>query len=420
MIKKKVLVYGSLDSLIIFLESPFKLEYEILALIAEDFDEIDSKSLNVGFELVSLRNVNQFAYKIIDGLVIVNDKNRRVSTNYFISQGVEPRKIILWNNQGIPEYFTIKESNGSDVIFMEGLQFHIRKQSDLEFAKQIRWQLLFQKQFYVTNPSQYEERLKSSYKRIKNINFNNPETFTEKIQWLKLYDSTPVKTRLADKYLVRQWVAEKIGDKYLIPLLGVWDKFDDIDFDALPNQFVLKCNHGSGMNIICRDKESFDRENAREKINAWMSLDYGALTYELHYNAIKKKIIAEKFLTNEKSSDANDYKLWCFDGHVEYVQVDRNRSTNHVQRFYSVDWEPLSFKIASHTMDAEILERPSTLEEMLNIARTLSAGFNIVRVDLYCVKDKIYFGEMTFTPLNGSVTWDPPYIDYHIGSLIKI
>ena len=108
MIKKKVLVYGSLDNLIIFLESPFRLEYEILALISEDFDGMDSKSLNVGFEIISLRNVNQFAYKVIDGIVITNDKNRRASINYFISQGVEPSKIILWNNKGIPEYFTVE------------------------------------------------------------------------------------------------------------------------------------------------------------------------------------------------------------------------------------------------------------------------------------------------------------------------
>ena len=252
------------------------------------------------------------------------------------------------------------------------------------------------------------------------LDLNNPQRFTEKIQWLNLYDSTPLKSQLADKYSVRSWIAEQIGDRYLIPLLGVWDDANGIDFDDLPNQFVLKCNHGSGMNIIVRDKKTFDRQAAREKINSWLAIDYSVLAIELHYTRIKPKIIAEKFISDGKSLDINDYKFWCFNGHVEYVQVDRARSTNHVQRFYSVDWKPLPFIIAGHTLDDKILKKPAKLKTMLNIAKKLSVGFSIVRVDLYCVADKIYFGEMTFTPLAGLVKWNPDDMDYRIGSLIRL
>lgn len=151
-----------------------------------------------------------------------------------------------------------------------------------------------------------------------------------------------------------------------------------------------------------------------------MSFDWGVISYELHYNAIKKKIIAEEFITDGKSLDINDYKFWCFDGHVEYIQVDKNRSTNHVQRFYSVDWRLLPFIIAEHTPDNQIAEKPATLDEMLNIAKTLSKGFSVVRVDLYCVGDRIYFGEMTFTPLTGYMKWSPDDTDCKIRSLVNL
>lgn len=423
MIKKRVLVYGSLDSLMKFLESPFSVEYEVFALISRDFEGIDTNRLNVSdIELVPLRSVYKFVYKLIDALVITENKNRQSTINYFISQGIEPQKIILWNEQGVPEFFLLQESDGTKVAFMEGLQFHISTQEESQFFNFIHCEMGNQKKFYSLKPSQYRDMLDIHYRQVtgRNVNWDAPETFTEKIQWLKIYDSTPLKTRLADKYLVRKWIAEMIGEEYLIPLLGVWNNFDEIDFDELPDQFVLKCNHGSGMNIIVHDRKNFSIQNAREKINAWMSMDFGAFMCELHYNDIKKKIIAEEFITDGKSVDINDYKFWCFDGRVEYVQVDRNRSTNHVQRFYTPSWEPLSFIIASHTLDNKIMEKPSSLEEMLHIAEKLSVGFSIVRVDLYCVEDKIYFGEMTFTPLSGYVRWNPEDTDYRIGFLIKL
>ena len=210
------------------------------------------------------------------------------------------------------------------------------------------------------DPRFYPDFLARTYQNItgKSFDFNNPQTFTEKLQWLKIFDATPIKSRLADKYLVRHWVADKIGDEYLIPLLGVWDDFDDIDFDELPDKFVLKCNHGSGMNIIVRDKKTFDKQQAREKINAWLAVDYATLFLEPHYTRIKRKIIAEKFMENENVTDINDYKFWCFNGHVECIQLDRNRSTNHVQNFYSVNWKPLPFIISGHKPDNKVATPP--------------------------------------------------------------
>lgn len=179
----------------------------------------------------------------------------------------------------------------------------------------------------------------------KPLDFNDLRTFTEKLQWLKIFDATPIKSRLADKYLVRNWVAEKIGQEYLIPLLGVWDDFDDIDFDDLPDQFVLKCNHGSGMNIIVRDKKTFDKQQAREKLNSWLAFDYGMSDgIELHYTRIDRKIIAEKYI-EEMNGGLLDYKFHCFNGTVKFIQTigDRDliKHTGH-QNFYNLKWNALA------------------------------------------------------------------------------
>ena len=253
--------------------------------------------------------------------MLTNKKTRQQDITFFFKQGIEPRKIILWNNQGVPEFFNAQDSNGVNVVFMEGLEFHIRKPEDEMLVRETHLRLQHQKQFYMTPPEYFPMILAQSYQQMhgKPLDWNNLQTWTEKMQWVKLYDNTPIKTRLADKFLVREWIAEKIGADYLIPLLGVWDNFDEIDFDALPNQFVLKCNHGSGMNIIVRDKKDFDIESAREKINAWLAIDYGALYIEPHYNNIPKKIIAEKFMTDNENFDLIDYKFLCFDGEVKYL-----------------------------------------------------------------------------------------------------
>ena len=192
------------------------------------------------------------------------------------------------------------------------------------------------------SPNNYEKELKNWYKRWmkKDLNLENPQTFNEKIQWLKLYDSTPIKTQLADKYLVRDYIKEKIGEEYLVPLLGAWDKFDDIDFDKLPDKFVLKCNHGSGWNIIVTDKNNFDRAEAKKKMDTWMQKNFAFCAgFELHYKNIKPKIIAEKFIEGEM----HDYRILCFNGEPKIVWDDKDvvDRTKHSRNIYDTEWNLL-------------------------------------------------------------------------------
>lgn len=420
--KKKVLVHGTPDSLQKFFSDAVSYDYDVVAVLSEEkiSIELDEKEL----EVFAPQTLPKLIYSLVDGIIITDAVTNNALIKTFLNLGTEPRKIILWNEQQGWGNLKLSDKDGTPVIYFCGLEFHIKNEDDAKFFNETVRQFQMNHRSKNTPPQFYPAVLAQNYQQRmgKPLDFNHLTTFTEKMQWIKIYDATPLKSRLADKYLVRRWVADKIGEKYLIPLLGVWNDFDDIDFDELPDQFVLKCNHGCGMNIIVRDKKTFDKRNAREKINAWLAVDYSGAwkTFELHYTRIKRKIIAEKFITDKKNIDVNDYKFWCFDGRVEFVQVDRNRSTGHLQKFYSTDWEPLAFIIGGHTPDNEIAEKPSTLKEMLNIAEKLSADFDIVRVDLYCVKDKIYFGEMTFTPLGGNIKWLPEGTDEYFGSLLTL
>lgn len=254
------------------------------------------------------------------------------------------------------------------------------------------------------------------------LDLDNPQTYNEKIQWMKLNDTTPLKTLLADKYAVRGWVKEKIGEQYLIPLLGAWDKFDDIDFNALPKKFALKCNHGSGYNVIVTDKSKLDLGLLRRRINTWMSEDYAFKSgFELQYSAIPRKIVAEKYIENN-DRDLFDYKFWCFDGKVKYIQFLSERYTNAngaQMAFYDRGWNKLNF-IVAHTLDDKTIKKPDNLESMIELAEKLSSGFNYVRVDFYDVNNKIYFGEMTFTPDSGQGKWEPEEMNLTIGRMIKL
>lgn len=256
--------------------------------------------------------------------------------------------------------------------------------------------------------NKYKLEIEDWFKEItkKSLNLKNPKTFNEKIQWLKLYDSTPLKTQLADKYLVRDWVKEKIGEEYLIPLLGVYDNFDEIDFDKLPNQFVIKCNHGCGYNIIVTDKSTLDKNEAKEKITKWMNEDFAFKNgLELHYSNIQRKIIIEEYIENA-NGDLYDYKFWCFNGNVEYIQFLSERNTNGLKMaFYDKNWNKQNF-VYSYPLDEKNIEKPNNLETMIELAEKLSKDFQHVRVDFYRLNNgKIYFGEMTFTSCSGTCKW---------------
>ena len=253
----------------------------------------------------------------------------------------------------------------------------------------------------------------------KTLDLQNPVTFNEKIQWMKLHDSTAEKTRLADKYLVRDFVSSNVGDEYLVPLLGVWDRFDDIDFDMLPDDFALKCNHGSGWNLICRDKKEIDWVYYRSKFNEWMNMNFAYLNGEYHYRDIPRKIIAEEYL--DMSDGVKDYRFFCFNGKAYQVWVDLYSGTpDHIRSIFDMDWQKLDIRCTWPDGGDALKDKPLSFELMRVIAEKLSEGFSFVRVDLFEIRGRIYVGELTFTPMNGTGKFDPPYWDKKLGDLITL
>jgi len=247
------------------------------------------------------------------------------------------------------------------------------------------------------------------------IHWDDLQCYTEKMQWEKLYHEDPRKAQLSDKYLVRQWVRETIGEEYLIPLLGVWDRFEDIPVPQLPCQFVLKTNHGSGTNIIVKDKAECNWRQIRKKINDWMQMDFAYTTYfEMHYSQIQRKIIAEKYLETDQG-ELQDYKFLCFDGKPAFCWVDLGRYGNHTRTVFDMRWEKQPWSQVYGT--AESIPKPQNFEKMIEIATILSQGFAHVRVDLYNVDGKIYFGEMTFTNGSGMDPIVPQEYDYVLGQM---
>jgi len=268
--------------------------------------------------------------------------------------------------------------------------------------------------------SHYRKDLEIFYKKKtgKELNLDNPVTFNEKVQWLKLFDSTPLKSRLADKYLVRAWVEEKIGEQYLIPLLGVWDKFEDIDFSQLPNQFVLKANHGYNWNIIVKNKEQMNIEDSQRKFNKWLNTNFAFFGFEMHYANIRPRIIAEHYIS-ETEEMLYDYKVYCFDGNAKFVLVCINRQKDLSFALYNKNWEKQPFIFPGKMHNGEI-KKPGKLNELITAAEKLSQGFKLARVDFYILSTGIKFGEITFTPSSGCAKFQPEEYDAIFGELINL
>jgi hypothetical protein len=272
--------------------------------------------------------------------------------------------------------------------------------------------------------TKYPELLSDWYRSVtgKNLDLIHPLTYNEKIQWLKLYDTTPLKTRLSDKYLVRKWIAEKIGEDYLVPLLGTWDNFDEINFDNLPNQFVLKVNHGSGWLIIVKDKVKFNRGVARQKINSWLNSNFAfCVGMELQYRDIKPKIIAEQYLEDE-SGNLTDYKFYCFEGKPYFVRIfkDRSKRGGFKDIVYDLNWNPMGLRLSTNHESCAPVKKPEDFQKMIFIANELGSDFHHVRIDLYLTNGKIYFGEMTFTPASGLSHFEPKEWNLKLGDMIKL
>lgn len=251
-------------------------------------------------------------------------------------------------------------------------------------------------------------------------NITSPKSFNEKIQWLKMYYHHPLLTIGADKYAVRQYVTKMIGDEYLIPLLGVYKKSKDVKFDKLPNKFVLKANNGSGTNIICSDKSILDIEDATKKLDEWLKPNSGLYrySYEWCYKNIKPLIVCEKYMDG-LDGDLLDYKFMCFNGNPELLFVCSERTKGLKIDFFDMSWRLLPFT-RKYPNNPKTPEKPNNFDLMVDIAKKLSQDFPFVRVDLYEVDGRVYFGELTFYPGNGMEAFDPVEWDYKIGDLLRL
>jgi|SRR5690554_1333397 len=272
---------------------------------------------------------------------------------------------------------------------------------------------------YITSDKVYLKVYYFLYTREK-LDFNNPTKFNEKIQCLKLLNNSPECSVMADKYEVRNYISTIFGDEILIPLIGVWDNFDEIDFSLFPNQFVLKTTHDSQSLIICTDKTKFNTLKAKKKLNRSLKRNYFYKGREYPYKDIKPRIIAEKYLVDESKSELKDYKLHCFHGKVQFIQVDFGRFTNHKRNIYNTSWELQDFEIQKPRDISYAISKPVVLSRMIEIAEIISKEMKYLRVDLYVVNDKIYFGEITFHHGGGIEEFRPKEMNCKIGYLISI
>lgn len=251
-------------------------------------------------------------------------------------------------------------------------------------------------------------------------NLENPVTYNEKLQWLKLNDTHPEYVKLVDKADAKDYVSSVIGNEYIIPTLGVWDSFDEIDFDALPDSFVLKTTHDSGGVVVCPDKSKLDKDAARKKLEKSLKNNYFLTHREYPYKYIKPRILAEKYMVDESGTELKDYKFFCFDGKCKMLFVATGRGKGDVRfDFFDTEFKHLPF-VQGHPWADEQPKKPKGFEQMLVLAEKLGAGFPHVRVDLYDVNGKIYFGELTFFHFSGNVPFVPEEWDYKIGEWLTL
>jgi len=251
---------------------------------------------------------------------------------------------------------------------------------------------------------------------------NNPKTFNEKLQWLKLYDRKPEYAVMVDKYRVRTYIKEKLGDEYLIPLLGVWNHPQEIDFDALPSQFVLKCNHNSGLGMcICKDKSALNIKKVKSGLRRGLKQDYYLTGREWPYKNVPRKIIAEQFMKSDEGG-LTDYKVHCFDGEPKLILVckDRFSQTGLTEDFFTTQWEHLDMRRPMHPNSLNEIVKPAELAEMLELAKKLSEGIPFLRVDFYIIEHRIYFSELTFFPASGFEEFVPEEWDTVLGSYLRL
>ena len=256
----------------------------------------------------------------------------------------------------------------------------------------------------------------------KKLNLEHPVSFQEKTQWLKLHNTDPLFTQLVDKYAVRQFVADRIGEEHLIPLLGVYNRFEDIDFDALPTRFVLKSTHDSGSVVVCKDKSKLNKQEARKKLNKSLKRNYFWEGREYPYKNVPPKIVVEQYMEDAETGELTDYKFFCFNGKPEYIFVASERfSGDGVPKFtyFDMDFNVLPIRSKGHN-NSDILKKPSCFDEMIKVLNQLCIDTPFVRIDLYSINNKVYFGEYTFFHDGGVVPMEPDEWNNRMGEMIKL
>lgn len=271
-----------------------------------------------------------------------------------------------------------------------------------------------------------ETFLKMAYKRKfgKELDLKKPVTFNEKLQWLKLYDRKPEYTTMVDKYEAKAYIANKIGKNYVVPTLGVWKSFDDIDFEELPNAFVLKCTHDSGGLVVCKDKSKLNKKSARQKINKSLTSNYFRGGREWPYKNVMPRIIAEPLLKDDATKEGEqecltDYKFFCFNGVPKIAYISKDKAENPTTDFFDMDYKHLSIRMKDPNSDV-LPEKPIRFDEMKKIAAVLSQGFPHLRVDFYCANGKLYVGELTFYHCSGFAQIQPEEWAVKMGNWIQL
>lgn len=403
--KKKVLVYGKLGGIVKFFSSNANNEYTPLAVVSSDADMLELNG-NYGLpkvEVISPERLPKFACDLAEGILLVDTENFIESMNFWLQRGTKFQKIILWSESCKVKSLYMKSSENSAANFAEGLEYHLRDDADKNFWDKIVTYLQNQKDFFTFGIQSYPSLLKKNYESMtkKTLDWNNLQTWSEKLQLMKLCDSTALKSRLADKYLVRFYAAEKIGEEFLTPLLGVWNNFDEIDFESLPEKFLLQCNHAPSFKVLV-EKKSADMNNLREKFDAWQQVDFGAQPMmEFHYSGIRRKIFAEKFMAAESFV----YEFFCFDGKPFYCR--------HENIFFDMNWE---------TENSELADKfppPKNFRLLKKFAARLSAGFSFVSVNFKVIDGEIFFDKLDFTPGAGFFRLPPPSLDRHLGKIFS-
>lgn len=281
---------------------------------------------------------------------------------------------------------------------------------------------LMNKNFFKWIPDKKYIKIKYKLEMNKKLNLQNPQMFNEKLQWLKLYDRNPAYTKMVDKYEAKKYVADIIGREYIIPTLGVWEKFEDIDFSKLPNQFVLKCTHDSGGLVICRDKSKLNMKEARRKINKSLKRNYYLIHREWPYKKVRPRIIAEKYMATYKQKELIDYKFFCFNGEPKFLYVSEGLSNHENARisFANMNYEKTEFYRKDYRPFDKLPDKPTNFDKMKELSKKLSKNIPFIRADFYEVNGQIYFGELTFFPCSGFIPFEPEEWDRKLGDMLKL